>query len=127
MAIPMHEDRNQLPPDVIDFHRAIESITEELEAVTWYNQRAAVCADPDLKAVLEHNRNEEIEHACMLMEWLRRNNPKFNEELSTYLFKSMPITQIEEAMEGGDDSEGEAEAGGSSSGGSLNIGSLKKG
>lgn len=89
-----------------DLHRAIMSLKEELEAVDWYNQRADVTEDAELKSVLEHNRNEEIEHAGMLLEYLRRNMTEFDEELSTYLFKSLPITEIEGAEEAG---EGETE------------------
>lgn len=82
-----------------NIHRAIASLQEELEATDWYNQRADVSQDEELTAILEHNRNEEIEHACMLLEYLRRNMPEFDEELRTYLFKSAPITQLEELAE----------------------------
>jgi ferritin-like protein len=78
-------------------HRAIASLVEELEAVDWYNQRADVAADKDLRAILLHNRDEEIEHAAMLLEWLRRHVPKFNEELRTYLLTEKPITEVEGA------------------------------
>ncbi len=94
-----------------DIHRAIMSLKEELEAVDWYNQRADVTEDAELKSVLEHNRNEEIEHAGMLLEFLRRNMTEFDEELSTYLFKSPPITEIEEAEEGANEEENEQENG----------------
>ena len=98
---------------------------EELEAVDWYNQRADVTNDQELKSVVEHNRDEEIEHACMGLEWLRRNNPVFNEMLETFLFRgNIPITEIEEAIEGGENGE-EAEA--SSSNGSLGLGSMRGG
>jgi len=77
-------------------HRALSSLIEELEAVDWYNQRADVAQDEELKKILIHNRNEEMEHAAMLLEWLRRKYPDFDEELKTYLFKTAPITEIEE-------------------------------
>ncbi len=80
-----------------DIHRAIISLQEELQAVDYYNQRAEVTQDAQLKALLEHNRDEEIEHASMLMEYLRRNMPEFDTELKTYLFKDLPITEIEAA------------------------------
>ena len=67
-------------------HRAIISLMEELEAVDWYNQRIDVCKDEELKAVLIHNRDEEKEHAAMMLEWIRRKDPKFDEELKDYLF-----------------------------------------
>lgn len=123
MPLDFHEPREQLPPAVIDQHRAVTSLIEELEAAMWYQQRAAVTADETIKAVLEHNRDEEIEHACMLMEWVRRNFPGYDEQMRTYLFTSAPITEIEEEAE-----EGEGESSGSSaSADSLNIGSMKKG
>ncbi|MDR1966694.1 MAG: ferritin-like domain-containing protein [Synergistaceae bacterium] len=99
---------------------AITSLMEELEAVNYYNQRADVAADETLKAVLIHNRNEEIEHAVMLFEWLRRNIEEFDEDMGTYLFKDAPITEIEETATGG------GSASGAKSGASLGIGSLRK-
>lgn len=121
MALEYHEPREQLTPLVINHHRALASLIEELEAVAWYHQRATATDDDTIRAVVEHNRNEEIEHACMLLEWLRRNFPEFDERLRTYLFTEAPITEIEEAETGG----GGSSAG--SSAGSLNIGSMRKG
>jgi len=72
-------------------HRAILSLMEELEAVDWYNQRAEACPDPELKAILVHNRDEEKEHAAMTLEWIRRNDPVFDKELRDYLFTEKPI------------------------------------
>jgi ferritin-like protein len=80
-----------------EVHRALASLIEELEAIDWYNQRADVSKDEGLKAILIHNRNEEIEHASMALEWLRRKMPNFDEELKTYLFTSAPITEVEES------------------------------
>ena len=74
-----------------DLHRAIKSLTEELEAVDWYNQRVDACSDPELKAILAHNRDEEKEHAAMLLEWIRRQDPTFDKELKDYLFTEKPI------------------------------------
>ncbi len=109
-----------------DFHRMVKSVMEELEAVDWYNQRADVTNDQELKAVVEHNRDEEIEHACMGLEWLRRNNPVFDEMLRTFLFRGdIPITEIEESIEeGGEAESGEEE---SNSNGSLGLGNLRGG
>lgn len=116
----LHEDPATLGPEVIDRHRAIVSLMEELEAVDWYDQRAKATASPELRAILEHNRDEEKEHAAMTLEWLRRNDPKLDEHLKTFLFKEGPITGIEKAMTGG---EVGAEDGGAD--GSLGIGSLR--
>lgn len=79
-----------------DLHRALVSLQEELEAVDWYQQRIDVTENSELAAVLEHNRDEEIEHAAMVLEWLRREVPAFDENLKTYLFTDKPITEIEE-------------------------------
>jgi hypothetical protein len=80
-------------------HRAIVSLMEELEAIDWYQQRADACADPQLKDVLLHNKNEEIEHATMVMEWIRRHNDHFNEMMRKYLFTEAPIAGIEKGAE----------------------------
>lgn len=86
-----HEPVEQLSSKTRDMHRAIVSLMEELEAVDWYNQRADACADPDLKAILAHNRDEEKEHASMLLEWIRRSDPRFDKELRDYLFTDRQI------------------------------------
>ncbi len=130
MALAFHEPREQLPPEVINQHRAVESLIEELEAAIWYQQRASVSDNPELVSVLEHNRDEEIEHAAMLMEWLRRNFPGFDEQMRTYLFTDIPITEVEEMAEQAEQAgttPETAEGKPAASDGSLNIGSLKKG
>lgn len=86
-----HEPTEELSDQARDMHRAIVSLMEELEAVDWYNQRADVCKDKELKAILEHNRDEEKEHASMMLEWIRRKDPKFSKELKDYLFTKKPI------------------------------------
>jgi len=80
-----------LSPEALNLHRAIVSLMEELEAVDWYNQRAEACTDPELRKILEHNRDEEIEHAVMVLEWMRRNNKTFDKELRERLFKDGAI------------------------------------
>ena len=116
----LHEDPAKLGPEVIDRHRAIVSLMEELEAVDWYDQRAKATDNPELRAILEHNRDEEKEHAAMALEWLRRNDSKLDEHLKTFLFTKGPITAIEKAMPGG-----EEESPASAGDGSLGIGSLR--
>jgi len=86
-----HEDANDLSDETKDMHRAIVSLMEELEAVDWYNQRVDACKDPALKKILAHNRDEEKEHAAMTLEWIRRQDPKFDEELKDYLFSEGKI------------------------------------
>lgn len=82
-----------------DITRAINSLKEELLAVDWYNQRVQATNDPELKAIMAHNRDEEIEHSCMVIEWLRRNMDKWDTELGTYLFSDSSITEAEATQE----------------------------
>ena len=89
----LHE--SGLSKRTVDMHRAIRSLMEELDAVDWYRQRADATSDPELKAIVLHNAREEIEHACMVLEWLRRNDQEFDEQLRTYLFSKGPITEVE--------------------------------
>jgi ferritin-like protein len=90
-----HESLDLLTEETRHMHRAIVSLKEELEAIDWYQQRADACSDPPLKDVLLHNRNEEIEHATMLMEWIRRHDGHFDAMMRTYLFSERAITAIE--------------------------------
>ena len=87
-----HEPVEQLSAETRDLHRAIVSLMEELEAIDWYNQRCDACQDPELRGILEHNRDEEKEHAAMLMAWIQRKDGKFSGQLKTYLFSEKPIT-----------------------------------
>lgn len=86
-----HEPVEELSNETRDMHRAIVSLMEELEAVDWYNQRADACKDEELKAILKHNRDEEKEHAAMVLEWIRRKDPAFSKELKAYLFTEKSI------------------------------------
>lgn len=86
-----HEPTDELSPETRDMHRAIVSLMEELEAVDWYNQRVDACQDADLKAILAHNRDEEKEHAAMVLEWIRRKDSSFEKELKDYLFTDKEI------------------------------------
>jgi len=90
-SIGYHEPVEALSVETRDMHRAIVSLMEKLEAVDWYNQRADACQDAELKAILEHNRDEEKEHASMVLEWMRRKEPRFSKELQDYLFTEKPI------------------------------------
>jgi ferritin-like protein len=96
-SVSLHEDPTRLGPEAIDRHRAIVSIMEELEAVDWYDQRARATDDAELRAVLEHNRDEEKEHASMVLEWLRRHDDALSGHLRTYLFSDGPINELEAA------------------------------
>ena len=86
-----HEPIGELSDETRDMHRAIVSLMEELEAVDWYNQRVDACKDPELKAILAHNRDEEKEHAAMVLEWIRRRDDTFSKELKDFLFTSGKI------------------------------------
>jgi ferritin-like protein len=116
----LHEDPKHLHPDTIDRHRAIVSLMEELEAVDWYDQRIDAAHDQQLKELLAHNRDEEKEHASMVLEWLRRHDAKLDEHLRTYLFTDGSLLEIEHEAEhgGGDNGKGSGD-------GSLNIGDLR--
>jgi uncharacterized protein len=89
--VGFHEPIEKLSNETKDMHRAIISLMEELEAVDWYNQRVDACSDDGLRGILAHNRDEEKEHAAMLMEWIRRQDPAFDKELRDYLFTEKPI------------------------------------
>jgi ferritin-like protein len=116
----LHESAKALRPETVDRHRAVSSLMEELEAVDWYDQRIDAATDEELKRILAHNRDEEKEHAAMVLEWLRRKDPKLDEHLRTYLFTDKSVLDIEHEAEhaGG---EGGSEAGD----GCLGIGSLR--
>lgn len=90
-SVGYHEPVDELPAETRDMHRALVSLMEELEAVDWYNQRAAACQDVELKAIIEHNRDEEKEHAAMLLEWVRRKDEHFSGQLKEYLFTDQPV------------------------------------
>jgi len=89
-----HEPIDELSSETRDMHRAILSLMEELEAVDWYNQRVDACSNPELKAILAHNRDEEKEHAAMVLEWIRRQDPRFDKELRDYLFTDKEIAHV---------------------------------
>lgn len=116
-----HEPTNELSQQARNLTRALNSLKEEIEAVDWYNQRVSTTQDESLAGILAHNRDEEIEHACMALEWLRRNMPAWDENLRTYLFTEGDITELEE----GEGSEGDSEGNGSNSS-DLGIGKIQK-
>jgi ferritin-like protein len=115
-----HEPAELLETATMDRHRAIISLMEELEAVDWYDQRIDATSDPELAALLAHNRDEEKEHAAMVLEWLRRRDPRLDEELRTYLFTDGDILGVEDAVTGSDSTAPTAPADSS-----LGIGSLR--
>jgi ferritin-like protein len=114
-----HEPIELLSEETRNMHRAIVSLKEELEAVDWYQQRAEACSDAELRSVLIHNKNEEIEHAMMTLEWIRRHNPVFDTNIGTYIHATGPIVEVEKAAEAG------GGTGTPSAPPSLGIGSLK--
>jgi ferritin-like protein len=120
-----HERFEDLTAETRDLHRAISSLMEELEAVDWYQQRVDAAGDDELKAILGHNRDEEIEHAMMVLEWIRRRNPTFAEHAKTYLDSQGPIVGVEAVAEGKVAGDAETAGDQSNDDGSLGIGSLK--
>jgi len=117
----LHEDPQKFGPQTIDQHRAIVSLMEELEAVDWYNQRVEAATDDELRTILAHNRDEEKEHAAMVLEWLRRHDPVLDQHLRTFLFSEGPVGDKEEGLH--EDGGAASAAGGGD--GSLGIGSLR--
>jgi ferritin-like protein len=87
-----HEPVEELTNETRDYHRAIVSLMEELEAVDWYNQRIDACRDDELRKILEHNRDEEKEHAAMVLEWLRRRDSVLDKHLREFLFSEGEIS-----------------------------------
>jgi len=124
--VDYHESWEALPEEARNAHRALASLKEEIEAVDWYHQRVVLCQDASLQAVLAHNRDEEIEHACMTLEWLRRNMAGWDEQLRAYLFNDLPITdkRVRAAAAAAAASPGVGEAV-ASRGLALGVGSLK--
>jgi len=124
-----HEPVDVLSEGTRDLHRAIQSLMEELEAVDWYQQRVDATGDAELAAILSHNRDEEIEHAMMVLEWIRRKNPAFDAQSRTYLFTEGPITEVEAQSNGGGAAAAETveQRRDTDESGSLGIGSLKRG
>ena len=104
-----HEPVELLNEKTKDMTRILNSLKEEVEAVDWYNQRMDASKNEELRAIMKHNRDEEMEHACMALEWLRRNMDGWDEQLKKYLFTEGPITEIEGQKTSG-----------------LNIGDLKE-
>ena len=96
-----HEPIEELRDETRDMHRAIVSLMEELEAVDWYQQRMDATEDGELREILRHNRDEEKEHAAMVLEWIRRRDEGFSGVLKTYLFSEGSITEREDVVEKG--------------------------
>lgn len=115
MAEQYNEPVEELSSKDRDIVRALNSLKEEIEAINWYQQRVAAGSDESLKNVLAHNRDEEIEHAVMALEWLRRNMGEWDGAMKTYLFTDKPITELEDGEESGPEEK---------SGGDLGIGKI---
>ncbi|HEX5813839.1 MAG TPA: ferritin-like domain-containing protein [Methylomirabilota bacterium] len=115
-----HESEERLAPRTRDMHRAIVSLMEELEAIDWYQQRMDATEDGELREILRHNRDEEKEHAAMVLEWIRRHDDGFSGVLKTYLFSEGSITELEDVVEKGN-------GGGPRTGTRPSVGSLRGG
>ena len=128
MSTSYHEPTSELSARARSLHRALATVIEELEAVDWYQQRIDVATDEELAAIITHHRDEEIEHAVMGLEWLRRRMPEFDEKLRTYLFTTAPITEVEELAEHGvPDASAATSVPSAAAMGALGIGKLQKG
>jgi uncharacterized protein len=120
-----HESEEHLSPATRDMHRAIVSLMEELEAVDWYQQRMDATHDDGLRDILRHNRDEEKEHAAMVLEWIRRHDPAFDSKLREYLFSEGSIVAREAVLE--QQAAAPAAAGGGANGATVSVGSLRGG
>ena len=121
-----HEPLELLSEATRNLHRAIVSLCEELQAVDWYHQRAEASSDDELRAVITHNENEEIEHAMMNLEWIRRHSDVFDANIKTYINAKGPIVAVEKQQAASEGGAGGG-SGPSSAATSLGIGSLKGG
>ncbi len=119
----LHAPRERLSRRTLTIHHAIVSIMEELEAVDWYRQRADDCEDAELREILLHNMREEIEHAAMALEWLRRHDADVDAQFRTYLFTDKPILEVEEEAEGDG---GEARDEGEWGDGGASLGAVRR-
>ncbi len=106
-----HEPPEELPAHIRDYTRILVSLKEEIEAVDWYNQRIELATNDMAKRILEHNRDEEMEHACMALEWLRRNMSGWDDAMRTYLFTERDILELEDEAMGGTEGGGSQSAG----------------
>jgi ferritin-like protein len=124
----LHAPRERLSRQTLALHHALVSVIEELEAVDWYRQRADDTEDDELRGLLLHNMREEMEHASMVLEWVRRNSPDFAAHMKTYLFTDQPILQVEKAATGEAPDDSRTSKGGSakSSDRDFTIGSLRR-
>jgi ferritin-like protein len=118
----LHESEERLSPRTRDMHRALVSLMEELEAIDWYQQRIDAADDPGLRDILRHNRAEEVEHASMVLEWIRRHDDDFQAKLKTYLFTEGAIVGVEQAAEKAAGANGDGAVGARTSIGSLRGG-----
>jgi len=118
-----HEAADKLTPATMDMHRALVSLMEEFEAVDWYQQRVDAAGDDELRQILAHNRDEEKEHAAMVLEWIRRRDPRLDAMLREYLFTSGSIVRQEAAATG----KNGASAGGDAGSAAATVGSLRGG
>ncbi|MBN2168559.1 MAG: ferritin [Actinobacteria bacterium] len=95
-AEPYHESPELIGEEGTDYHRAIVSLIEELEVIDWYQQRIDATNNAELPRILEHNRDEEKEHASMILEWIRRKDDVSSGELKEYLFTKADLLDLED-------------------------------
>ena len=126
-SVSLHEPEERLAPATRDMHRAIVSLMEELEAVDWYQQRMDATQDGELRDILRHNRDEEKEHAAMVLEWIRRRDPSFDAKLREYLFTEGSIVGRERAVEAGEKPANGSGDGARATSAGITVGSLRGG
>lgn len=89
------EETIKLTAPTMDMHRAITSLSEKLIELDRSNQRIDACTDSSLLSILVMSRDVQKQHIAMLLEWMRRHDPKFDGALRTTLFKAGPIAEDE--------------------------------
>jgi hypothetical protein len=120
-----HEPPEELSAQTRTFARMCASLTEEAEAIGWYEQRISVEADEEAVAIMHDAQGEEFKHFAMDLELLLRRTPKWREIAEGVLFQDGDIVEHGEAAEAAADSDAPASSGGATASGSLGIGDLR--
>jgi hypothetical protein len=89
-----YNERGNISAKTLDLNRARQSLIEEFQAIMWYDERADATSDKELKDVLAHNRDDEKEHATLLLEWIRRNDKALAKKLEEIIFKTGKLEEL---------------------------------
>jgi hypothetical protein len=120
-----HEPPEELSAETRTFARLCASLTEEAEAIGWYEQRLAVEGDADARAIMSDAQGEEFKHFAMDLEFLLRRTPRWRQICEGVLFRDGDIVEHGEAAEAASEDGGSDDGSTGAAAGSLGIGSLK--